>query len=131
MRFIEWVKTNPVPINSKINYLTNAREIAVVAVKEGKATATRIGNDSTPDSLSVSISTPVKDNDKSAGDIPYNTELVTYAIGALYNLATYIRPEWVDNEETNLTIDVFIDGTKCQSRNGVVAMNSESYTFDI
>ena len=41
-------------------------------------TATRIGNDSTPDSLSVSISTPVKDNDKSAGDIPYNTELVTY-----------------------------------------------------
>lgn len=55
----------------------------------------------------------------------------TYAIGALYNLATYIRPEWVDNEETNLTIDVFIDGTKCQSRNGVVAMNPESYTFDI
>lgn len=94
-------------------------------------TATRIGNDSTPDSLSVSISTPVKGNDKSAGDIPYNTELVTYAIGALYNLATYIRPEWVDNEETNLTIDVFIDGTKCQSRNGVVAMNPESYTFDI
>ena len=38
IRFIEWVKTNPVPINSKINYLTNAREIAVVAVKEGKAT---------------------------------------------------------------------------------------------
>lgn len=33
IRFIEWVKTNPVPINSKINYLTNAREIAVVAVK--------------------------------------------------------------------------------------------------
>lgn len=41
-------------------------------------TATRIGNDSTPDSLSVSISTPVKDNDKSAGDIPCNMELVTY-----------------------------------------------------
>ena len=38
IRFIEWVKTNPVPINSKINYLTNAREIAVVAVKESKAT---------------------------------------------------------------------------------------------
>lgn len=94
-------------------------------------TATRIGNDSTPDSLSVSISTPVKGNDKSVGDIPCNMELVTYAIGALYNLATYIRPEWVDNEETNLTIDVFIDGAKCQSRNGVVVMKPESYTFDI
>lgn len=32
-RFIEWVKTNPVPINSKVNYLTNSREIAVCAVK--------------------------------------------------------------------------------------------------
>lgn len=33
IRFIEWVKTNPVPINSKINYLTNSREVAVCAVK--------------------------------------------------------------------------------------------------
>ena len=38
IRFIEWVKTNPVPINSKVNYLTNAREIAVVGVKGGKPT---------------------------------------------------------------------------------------------
>ena len=38
LRFIEWLKTNPVPINSKVNYLTNAREIAVVGVKGGKPT---------------------------------------------------------------------------------------------
>ncbi len=38
IRFIEWIKTNPVPINSKVNYLTNAREIAVVGVKGGKPT---------------------------------------------------------------------------------------------
>lgn len=38
IRFIEWLKTNPVPINSKVNYLTNAREIAVVGVKGGKPT---------------------------------------------------------------------------------------------
>ena len=36
IRFIEWLKTNPVPLNSKTNYLTNAREIAVVGVKGGK-----------------------------------------------------------------------------------------------
>lgn len=36
LRFIEWVKTNPVPLNSKTNYLTNSREIAVVGVKKGK-----------------------------------------------------------------------------------------------
>lgn len=37
-RFIEWVKTNPVPINSKVNYLTNAREVAIVCVKGSKPT---------------------------------------------------------------------------------------------
>ena len=36
IRFIEWIKTNPVPINSKINYLTNSREIALTAVKGSK-----------------------------------------------------------------------------------------------
>jgi DNA modification methylase len=36
LRFIEWIKTNPVPINSKVNYLTNAREVALTAVKGGK-----------------------------------------------------------------------------------------------
>lgn len=38
IRFIEWVKTNPVPLNSKINYLTGAREIAVVGIKGSKPT---------------------------------------------------------------------------------------------
>lgn len=33
IRFIEWLKTNSVPLNSKINYLTNSREIAVSGIK--------------------------------------------------------------------------------------------------
>jgi site-specific DNA-methyltransferase (adenine-specific) len=38
IRMIEWIKTNPQPLNSKINYLTNCREIALTAVKGGKPT---------------------------------------------------------------------------------------------
>ena len=38
IRLVEWIKTNPVPLNSKINYLSNAREVAVLAVKKGKPT---------------------------------------------------------------------------------------------
>lgn len=38
IRFIEWLKTNPVPLNSKTNYLTNAREIAIVGIKGSKPT---------------------------------------------------------------------------------------------
>lgn len=36
LRFIEWIKTNPQPLNSATNYLTNCREIALVCVKDGK-----------------------------------------------------------------------------------------------
>ncbi len=35
LRLIEWIKTNPTPLNSNINYLTNAREVAISAVKVG------------------------------------------------------------------------------------------------
>lgn len=38
LRFIEWIKTNPVPINSKATYLSNSREIAISCIKGGKAT---------------------------------------------------------------------------------------------
>lgn len=38
IRFIEWLKTNPVPLNSKINYLTNSREVAISAIKVSKPT---------------------------------------------------------------------------------------------
>ena len=38
IRMIEWIKTNPQPLNSKVNYLTNCREIALVAVKGGSPT---------------------------------------------------------------------------------------------
>ncbi len=38
IRLIIWQKTNPVPLNSRVNYLTNAREIAILGVKVSKPT---------------------------------------------------------------------------------------------
>ena len=38
LRFIEWIKTNPQPLNSSRNYLTNCREIALVGIKKSKPT---------------------------------------------------------------------------------------------
>jgi site-specific DNA-methyltransferase (adenine-specific) len=38
LRFIEWIKTNPQPRNSSVNYLTNCREIALVGIKDGNPT---------------------------------------------------------------------------------------------
>tara|TARA_R110000782_G_scaffold160741_1_gene252829 strand:+ start:1599 stop:2522 length:924 start_codon:yes stop_codon:yes gene_type:complete len=38
IRFIEWIKKNPQPINSKVNYLTNCREIALLGIKKSKPT---------------------------------------------------------------------------------------------
>ena len=38
LRFIEWIKTNPQPLNSSVNYLTNCREIALIGIKGAKPT---------------------------------------------------------------------------------------------
>ena len=38
IRFVEWIKTNPQPLNSGVNYLSNCREIALLGVKDGKPT---------------------------------------------------------------------------------------------
>ena len=38
VRLIEWIKSNPVPLNSSRNYLTNAREVALLGVKISKPT---------------------------------------------------------------------------------------------
>jgi site-specific DNA-methyltransferase (adenine-specific) len=38
IRMIEWIKTNPQPLNSSVNYLTNCREIALLGIKDAKPT---------------------------------------------------------------------------------------------
>ena len=38
IRFIEWVKTNPMPLNQSRNYLTDCREVALLGVKGGSPT---------------------------------------------------------------------------------------------
>lgn len=38
IRLIIWEKTNPVPLNSHNNYLSNSREVAILGVKGGKPT---------------------------------------------------------------------------------------------
>ena len=38
IRVIEWIKTNPQPLNSSVNYLTNCREIALLGIKGSKPT---------------------------------------------------------------------------------------------
>jgi DNA adenine methylase Dam len=38
LRMLYWEKANPPPLNSSRNYLSNAREVAVVGVKHGKGT---------------------------------------------------------------------------------------------
>ena len=38
LRMIIWEKTNPVPLNQSVNYLSNSREIAILGVKGGSPT---------------------------------------------------------------------------------------------
>lgn len=39
IRIVEWLKTNPIPVNNRLNYLSNPREVALTGIKRGRKKA--------------------------------------------------------------------------------------------
>lgn len=93
-------------------------------------TATRLLDDNTPDRLTASIGIPVEADDDAVNEAMNSDELIAYAVGVLCDLAAYMRPEWLDGEETGLTAETYFGDSKCQTCKGVVAMNDEGYSFE-
>ena len=58
-----------------------------------EATAFRPQDDDAPDCLAASISIPVEEDDEVIGNTINNEDLIVHAVGALHDLATYMRPE--------------------------------------
>lgn len=96
-----------------------------------EATVFRNDDDNNLESLSASISVPVENDDEVIGNTLGDEKLVVHAVAALYNLISDMRPNWLDNEDSSLSLDVSLDGVKCQSRGGLVTMTVKGYTFDI
>ena len=98
---------------------------------EFSATAFRSKDDNTLDSITASIGFPAdKEYDVIAQSLD-DEYLGSYVFVALHDLAAYMRPSWLDNEDSSLTLDVSLDGVKCQSRGGLVTMTVKGYTFDV
>jgi len=95
-----------------------------------EATAFRENDDNELESLSASISVPVENDDEVIGNMLGEEKLIVHAV-ALYNLISDLRPNWLDNEDTSLTLDISIDGRKAQSCGGLVAMKEEGFTFGL
>lgn len=83
------------------------------------------------DGLAASISFPVEYDDEAIGEALGNQDLMAYVVGELHDLVVRMRPEWLDNEDTGLTVKAFLDEAECQTFNGLVTMKEDSYTFDI
>lgn len=96
-----------------------------------EATAFRENDDNELESLSASISVPVENDDEVIGNTLGEEKLIVHAVAALYNLISDLRPNWLDNEDTSLTLDISIDGRKAQSCSGLVAMKEEGFTFGL
>ena len=96
-----------------------------------EATAFRENDDNELESLSASISVPVENDDEVIGNMLGEEKLIVHAVAALYNLISDLRPNWLDNEDTSLTIKAFLDDAECQTFKGLVAMKEDSYTFDL
>lgn len=91
----------------------------------------RNDDDNNLESFSASISVPVENDDEVIGNALGEEKLIVHAVAALYNLISDMRPSWLDNEDSSLTLDVSLDGVKCQSRGGLVTMTVKGYTFDV
>lgn len=96
-----------------------------------EATAFREDADNKIESLSASISVPVENDDEVIGNTLGEEKLIVHAVAALYNLISDLRPNWLDNEDTSLTLDISIDDSKVQSRGGLVAMKEDGFTFGL
>lgn len=94
-----------------------------------EATAFRNDDDNNLESLSASISVPVENDDEVIGNTLDDEKLIVHAVAALYNLVSDLRPNWLDGEDTSLTLDIFIDGSEAQSRGGLVAMKGNGFIF--
>lgn len=105
------------------------QRILLVGIR--KDTAFRENDDNKLESLSASISVPVENDDEVIGNTLGEEKLIVHAVAALYNLISDLRPNWLDNEDTSLTLDISIDGRKAQSCGGLVAMKEEGFTFGL
>lgn len=96
-----------------------------------EATVIRPKDDDELDGLAASISFPVECDDEAIGEALGDHDLMAYVVGELHDLVVRMRPEWLDNEDTSLTIKAFLDEAEYQTFKGLVAMKEDSYTFDL
>ena len=86
-------------------------------------TATRHLDDNTLDTITASIGIPVEADDDAVNEAMNSDELIAYAVGVLYDLAAYMRPQWLDGEDTGMTLKAYFCDSKCQTCNGCVTMD--------
>lgn len=88
-------------------------------------TATRHLDDNTLDTITASIGIPVEADDDAVNEAMNSDELIAYAVGVLYDLAAYMRPQWLDGENTGMTLETYFGDSKCQTCNGFVTMDKK------
>lgn len=94
-------------------------------------TVGRALDDNTLDTITASIGIPVEADDDAVNEAMNSDELITYAVSVLYDLAAYMRPKWLDGEDTGMTLETYFGDSICQTRNGFVTMDKKGYSFDL
>jgi hypothetical protein len=95
-----------------------------------EVTAFRNDNDNGLESISASIGVPIESNREVIRKMVDNQELTVHAVEALYNLVGRIRPDWLDDKDTRLKIETYVNGYKWLSCSGHVTMKPEGFIFD-
>ena len=88
-------------------------------------------DDNTLDTITASIGIPVEADDDAVNEAMNSDELIAHAVGVLYDLAAYRRPQWLDGEDTGMTLEAYFGDSICQTRNSFVTMDKKGYSFDL
>ena len=64
-------------------------------------------DDNTLDTITASIGIPVEADDDAVNEAVNSDELIAYAVGVLYDLAAYMRPQWLDGEDAGMTLEAY------------------------
>lgn len=97
---------------------TRNREANSTSILKFEATVIRPKDDDELDGLATSISFPVEYDDEVIGEALGDQDLMAYVVGELHDLVVRMRPEWLDNEDTSLTIKAFLDDAEYQTFKG-------------
>lgn len=98
-----------------------------------EAVALRPVEKDTPNYVSASVVVPViaMDDDDNTQNVIADSAFSHLAFDALYTLIEKVHPEWLDNEDIQVEVDIYVNEAKVEKHMGFMKMTSEHWSIEM